>query len=635
MNFLKPTSLYLLLLIPLLLLLYVLKLRRKTYVVSSCLLWEQAVEDMKANTPFQRLRRNLLLPLQIIFLTLAVVALARPFWRGAADVARNIILIIDGSASMKATDVGETRFEAAKSEAAKMVDGLRDGDRMMLVEATSFPRIVSGFTSDRLQLRDALDKMRAADTPTDLGSAIQLASSIAKDMQRIEIFLLSDGAGMVKLPRVPTKGSGYTSVPMRFIGFGRKGAHNVGITALEIGQNPADQSERQVFIALQNFSDTEKWPLLLELYHNENLIDVRELSLSPGERRSTIFDGVAGDVEGSIKAVIDIDDDLDVDDRAYYILGEPSALRVLLVTTGNLFLEEAIRTASAANIQLFREEPAAYSADGEYNVVIFDGFIPDDLGSGEPRVRPYNVIFVNPETDLPFGKLLFYNDTPTVVDWNRSHPVMRFVDLSNLQVHRSQNYEMHPWMKPLVESDMGALAWLGEHNGQRIIVLPFDIRPRPSNNFPMLPAFPILVSNALNWLAGTDAESSYRQVRTGEPLRLSLPSAAVDQVMTVRKPDGEEVKLRPKDSNIVFSGTDMVGIYQVTGAGLAQEFAVNLLDESESDIEPADKIDISGQEIASSTVSAMNNREIWAGLVLLALVLLAAEWWIYHRRVLV
>jgi len=635
MSFLKPTSLYLLLLIPLLLLLYVLKLRRKTYVVSSCLLWEQVIEDMKANTPFQRLRRNLLLPLQIIFLTLAVMALARPFWRGAADVARNIILIIDGSASMKATDVGETRFEAAKSEAAKMVDKLSDGDRMMIIEATSSPRIASGFISDRSQLRDALDKMRPADTPTDLGSAIQLASSIARDMQRIEILLLSDGAGMVKLPRVPMRESGHINAQMRFIGFGRKGADNVGITALEIGQSSADPPERQVFVALQNFSDTEKWPLMLELYHNENLIDVRELSLSPGERRSVIFDGLAGDAEGSIKAVIDIDDHLDVDDRAYYILGEPSVLRVLLVSTGNLFLEEAIRTASTANIQLFREEPEAYSADEKYDVVIFDGFIPDDFRRGEPRVRPYNVIFINPETDLPFGKLLFYNDNPTVVDWNRSHPVMRFADLSNLQVDRSRNYEMPPWMKPLVESDMGTLAWLGEHDGQRIIVLPFDIRPRPSNNFPMLPAFPIFVSNALNWLAGADAQSSYRQVRAGEPLLLSLPNAAVGQVITLRKPSGEEVKLRLKDGNIVFSGTDMVGIYEVIGAGSTERFAVNLLDESESDIEPAGKMEIAGQEIVSSTISAVSSREIWAGLVLVALMLLAAEWWVYHRRVLV
>ena len=279
MNFLKPTYLYLLFLIPLLLLLYVLKLKRKTYIVPSSMLWEHAIEDMKANTPFQRFRRNLLLPLQIIFLILAIFALARPFWRGAASASQNVILIIDGSASMKATDLGKTRFEMAKSAAARIVDDLSDGGRMMIVEAVSSPRIISDFTADRLQLRNAISKIRPVDSPTDLNRAIQLASSLAKNQQNSEIILLSDGAGKNNLLD-PANIS-----PIRFVGFGKETVDNVGITAFEVGQGLSDSSEKQVFVALQNFSDVEKTSLLLELYHGQNLMDVRELNLLPGERR--------------------------------------------------------------------------------------------------------------------------------------------------------------------------------------------------------------------------------------------------------------------------------------------------------------------------------------------------------------
>jgi len=625
MNFVKPTYLYLLLLIPLLLLLYVLKLRRKTYVVSSNLLWEQAIEDMKANTLFQRLRRNLLLPLQVIFLTLAVLALARPFWRGTVDAAQNIILIIDGSASMKATDVGRTRFEAAKSVAEKMVDNLSDGNRMMIIEATSSLRTISGFTADKMQLRNALDEMRPTDTPTDLSSAIQLALSMAKDARRSEVFLLSDGAGMNVQSLTAARDSGNNGGQIRFIGFGEKDVDNVGITALEVAQSFAVPSELQVFISLQNFSNVRKWPLLLELYRDENLIDVRELNLPPREQRSVVFDGVAGRSGGVIKAVIDIDDDLYVDNRAYCILDEPGALKVLLISTGNRFLEAAIRTTSA-RIQLFVEKPEDYSVGAEYDVVIFDGFIPDNLPDR-------GMVFVNPESDLPFAKMTSYSDDPAIIDWDTSHPVMRFVDLSNLRVDKSANYDMPSWMKPLVESDKGTLAWLGERDGQRIIVLPFEIQPRPSNNLPMLYAFPAFISNALIWLAGIDADS--RQVKPGDPIRLSLPAAAGDQSVTVKKPDGEEIESYPKDKNIIFAGTDQTGIYEIIGESFSEKFAVSLLDESESDIEPADKIEIGGQEIVSSSISTVSNREIWASLVLTALILLAVEWWVYHRRVLV
>lgn len=620
MNFLKPTSLYLLFLIPLLLLLYVLKLKRKTYIVSSSMLWEHAIEDMKANTPFQRFRRNLLLPLQIIFLILAIFALARPFWRGAASASQNVILIIDGSASMKATDLGKTRFEMAKSVAAKMVDDLSDGGRMMIVEAVSSPRIISDFTSDRLQLRNAINKMHPVDSPTDLNRAIQLASSLAKNQQNSEIILMSDGAGKSNLLN-PADTS-----PIRFVGFGKETADNVGITAFEIGQGLSDSSEKQVFVALQNFSDVEKPSLLLELYHNENLMDVRELNLLPGERRSVVFDGLEY-TEGSIKAALDVDDDLDVDNYAYHIITKQNGLKMLLVSAGNKFLEEVIKTASA-RVQLSKETPETYSTYAEYDLVVFDSFMPRDLPDR-------NSIIVNPEMDLPFGKMISYNDNPTVIDWDRSHPVMRFVDLSNLKIRKSYNYQMPPWMDPLIESDVGTLAWVGERNSQRVLVLLFEVRLRPSNNFPMLPVFPIFMSNALNWLAGVDAGSSHRQVKSGEPLILSLPEAAADQTVTVKKPDGEAVRLDSEGGRIVFRDTDTVGIYEVVGDGFVERFAVNLLDESESDIRPAGKIEMAGQEITSSTAAAVSNKEIWGSLIFVALMLLALEWWVYHRRVLV
>jgi len=184
-----------------------------------------------------------------------------------------------------------------------------------------------------------------------------------------------------------------------------------------------------------------------------------------------------------------------------------------------------------------------------------------------------------------------------------------------------------------VESDTATLAWLGERDGQRFIVLPFDVRPGSSTNFSMLPAFPIFFSNALSWL--TESDIHHRQLRPGDPLRFSLPGAATDQAVSVRKPDGKEVSLQLEANNVVFSDTDGVGVYEIAGKGFAEEFAVNLLDESESDIIPAGKIEIAGQEIAGSNIYEVSNREIWGILVFAALMLLAVEWWVYHRRILV
>jgi hypothetical protein len=114
-----------------------------------------------------------------------------------------------------------------------------------------------------------------------------------------------------------------------------------------------------------------------------------------------------------------------------------------------------------------------------------------------------------------------------------------------------------------------------------------------------------------------------------------MSSPAADQVVMVKKPDGSEKVSKVSSGRIVFDDTGTVGIYEVTGKDFTEKFAVNLLDETESNIKPADRIEFAGQEVVSSAISTVRDREIWGSLVLVALVLLAVEWWVYHRRILV
>src|SRR5215211_6494209 len=96
---------------------YILKLRRKDVVVSSTFLWRQVIRDVQANAPFQKLRKNLLLLLQLIAVVLLVMAIARPFFRTQGLGGRSVVIVVDTSASMTATDVSPSRLEAAKREA--------------------------------------------------------------------------------------------------------------------------------------------------------------------------------------------------------------------------------------------------------------------------------------------------------------------------------------------------------------------------------------------------------------------------------------------------------------------------------------------------------------------------------------
>src|SRR5258706_11518542 len=129
MSFFDPRSLlWAIPLAGLIVLMYILKLRRKDVVVSSTFLWRQVIRDVQANAPFQKLRKNLLLFLQLLAALLLVLAVTRPFWRGKGVGGRSVVIVVDTSASMGATDVKPSRLEAAKREALEIANGMRAED---------------------------------------------------------------------------------------------------------------------------------------------------------------------------------------------------------------------------------------------------------------------------------------------------------------------------------------------------------------------------------------------------------------------------------------------------------------------------------------------------------------------------
>src|SRR5258708_37011870 len=109
MSFLAPTALVLGALAVPIILLYMLRLRRRDVQVSSTMLLQQLLRDREANAPWQRLRRNLLLLLQLLILAALVFPLARPFITVLTITTRRTALLIDATAGMNGTQVHPSR----------------------------------------------------------------------------------------------------------------------------------------------------------------------------------------------------------------------------------------------------------------------------------------------------------------------------------------------------------------------------------------------------------------------------------------------------------------------------------------------------------------------------------------------
>src|SRR5256885_7182574 len=265
MNFLAPAAFFFAASIPVVVVFYLLKRKRVVKLVSSTLLWQKFLSETQASAPFQRLRKNWLLILQIILLIFAVFALSRPYFATKAPPAQLRVVILDSSASMQATDESPSRFEKARAEALKWVDSLANNDQMVVLQAGANTEVKQSATSEKVALRRALQSCAPSDSPTRLVPALKMAESLVRDQRGAEIHLFSDGA-VPSLNEFENK-----ALPLIYHRVG-KDSNNLGITALDVRSNPENATQRAIYVNVANFS-TNSQQTELELLLDERLLE--------------------------------------------------------------------------------------------------------------------------------------------------------------------------------------------------------------------------------------------------------------------------------------------------------------------------------------------------------------------------
>ena len=333
MSFLSPIAFAFAAAIPVVVVFYLLKRKRVVKLVPSTLLWQKFLAETQASAPFQKLRRNWLLILQVLLLLLAVLALSRPFFVGKARGSPLRVVILDASASMQATDVQPSRFAVARSEALRLVDALKPEEQMMVLLAGATTVVKQSPTSDKATLRRVIQQCAPADSPTRIADALKTAAAFTfekrgeEEVPAAEIHLFSDGA-IPGLEEFENKG-----LPLVFHEVGR-GANNLGIIALEARSNPENPAQRAIYSSVLNASSNTV-SAELDLSFEGQPLDARAITLGPGESQAQVF-LASQDRDGVFTVRLkDDNDDLDVDNQASVVSILPKPARVLLVTRGN------------------------------------------------------------------------------------------------------------------------------------------------------------------------------------------------------------------------------------------------------------------------------------------------------------
>src|SRR5207302_1927541 len=167
MSLLVPAALAFGVIVPVILLLYFMRPKRQERVISSTLLWQQALQDLQASRPWQKLRITPLLLLQILAAIVIVLVLSRPATFIRSPIGGNTIIILQTSASMQATDIAPSRFEAARSRIAELVDGLGPGDQVSLIAMARTPQVMIASSSAKDQITAALSRVKVTNSDAD------------------------------------------------------------------------------------------------------------------------------------------------------------------------------------------------------------------------------------------------------------------------------------------------------------------------------------------------------------------------------------------------------------------------------------------------------------------------------------
>lgn len=621
--FLAPLFLLLGLLAAPILLMYMLRLRRQELLVSSTLLWEKLLQDREANAPWQRLRPHLLLILQLLILTALVLALARPFLPVPAVASGSIVVLLDASASMLATDVAPNRFGAAKQEVAALIRNLSSSDQMTLILVGQVPFVLASASGDQNHLLRALAQAEAGITPANWPAAFALATGAAQGFRDARIVIVSDGGLPADLPPLP--------VEVVFVAVGERG-DNLAISALATRGGDNTGAGPELFAAVSNYGRRSQ-QALLSLYLDGRLFDSRRIHVSPGDRghftwtlpegakliEARLGDPAPGDPVPGDPTL----DYLALDNIAWAVHEGGVSNRALLVTSGNLFLERIFAVLPGTN--LFREQPAAESAPASqaYDLYIFDGApLPDPLPAAP-------MLIVNPQGENELFRVtgLFTNTQLTRL---AESPLLHYLEWRDVNIRQAQEVSA-PWAETLIGASGGPLLLAGEYRGQRVAILTFDLH---DSDLPLRIAFPILMANITDWLNPGRALDTLTGLQPGEAV--SIRAGATSTAVMVTKPDGTIWRATVGEEDLLFTQTNQLGPYQVAlgdagGWRDAGTFVVNLFAPGESAIEPARNVLVGHRPVDTADREAVAQQELWPWLALLALLAMVTEWWIYHR----
>ena len=561
----------------LVLLFWMLKLRRRPIGVSSTLLWQKSVRDVEGNIPWQRVRPSFLLFLQLLAVVLLSIAIARPVRNGGVTFGSEVVVAIDAGASMNAiADLDEhTRLDLAKRDAKTLVRqiGTRSAStKFRVVRVGMVPQMLTGASTSWRQAIAAIDQIESSDAPSDLRAAMELVESIrvgdnAEDESSghsIQTYVFTDSDQDAL--------SGETVVfPSASEGDARG---NLGIVLASGQRDQSDPDRCRVFVTFAGRVNA-KTGVVIHARVGESIVASKPISLEPDEEGiaeaagTLIFDL---DTDALVEVFFERGDVFGADDRVWVSMPDPSPIVTTIVAPDGQADPLLVDVLSAVTGGVVGE-----AGDGEA-VLSGTGLMVYDRVNRDPRVQLPTIEFVRgSDEDSAIQRVL---------TWERSHPTLRDVDLGGLRFVRGGVIDGQPFATTTSGPVIAEVA----DEGVRHLAIGFALE---DSNWGVDVSMPMFFANTIAYLLpGTSGAG--KVFRTGESI-------------------GE--------SGVVF---EQVGETELDG----EPIGVSILNRSQT-MRAAQELNTDNASDAMSLLGSTTRAgrvEIWRWFVLAALGVLILEW---------
>lgn len=574
--------------VPMVIALYILKRKYKEKEISSSLLWMEAYKNSIANTPWEKLKLNIMMFLQILVLLLLIFALMNPFLNIGGKTYKNLIVVIDNTASMSTLyKEDKTRLSEGKDIAKEYIDSIKEDTENYIISYNG---------SGSYNMVSDLDDINQGYGSGDISDVMSYVKALGEGFEGYEALVITD------------KNLDLGDVNGTVVSLANSG-ENASITNLA---HKFTDNGVKIIATIKNTGDSD-YSGDFSLYGQNNLLEVKTVNLSKGESITLNYDYESIDYK-YLKGELSKNDLVSGDNTYYDVIGSNKEKKVLLITEKNVFLEKSF--SNLENISLYKTNDVNNIPNEEYDLYVFDNVTP----SKESIPKSGGLLFINPESNEFFN---VENISETKEGTSVEEELPTYLSNMSFVISEYKKIEVPYYGKTLLKAEDDAIAFVGEIDGRSIGAIGFDVH---NSDIALKKEFPVFMYELEEMMINSGA--LYKNNFTcGD--EIVVKGSTESEEIKITTPNKETTKINRGESYENHSSLGIYKLKEVSSEGDKEElFSINY---------PSEESIVDNEIVGENSTEKEQSKILKKGLSLSPIILLGVllllliEWILYLK----